>query len=514
MIDATPLLRLYAEIRLARLAQQDAVAEQERVLDRLLACAKNTRFGLAHRFHQLKGVDDYQRAVRLRSYDDFWNEYWHDDFPVLAGSTWPERIPYFAITSGTASGTEKHIPVSRMMLRAHGRAALDVLTHHLAHFPGSRVLGGKTFMLGGSTDLVPLVPGVLQGDLSDIVAREVPRWLAPYSFPPRAEALDSDWEHKVDRLAHLAAGKDIRLLAGTPNWMLAFLDHMTQVTGRGPALAHLFPHLEAIIHGGIGFRPYAEHFTALLTGSMAETREVYPASEGFIAIADRGPGEGMRLLADNGLFFEFVPVAELKANSPPRHWLGNVEPGIDYALVLSNCAGLFSYILGDVVRLVSLKPPRLLVIDRISTMLNVVGEHLSGEQLEDAVLAAASKTQIYVSEYTVGVRHSTGSGKIPAEGGRTRHVFVVEFTRLPHAEALAAFARRLDACLQVDSVDYRECRLGDILLPPPDIIAVPPGTFIAWMKRRGRNKVPRVITDETMLETLVSQPDWTKPPED
>lgn len=501
MIDATPALRLYARLRLAQLRREDAVAAQRRVLADLLRCARNTRFGLAHGFHRLATVGDYQRAVRLRRYDDLWNEYWRDDYPVLDGCTWPGRIPYFAFTSGTASGAAKYIPVSRMMVRANRRAALEVLVHHLANRPDSRVFAGKSFILGGSTDLVQLAPGVLRGDLSGIAANEVPPWLTPWSFPPRAEALEADWERKIDRLARLAADRDIRLLSGTPNWVLAFLDHMARVIGRGPAIVELFPRLETYVHGGVGFRPYAERFAALLAGSRAETREVYPASEGFVAIADRGPGEGLRLLVDNGLFFEFVPLAELAAAEPTRHWLGNAETGTDYALALTTCAGLYSYLLGDVVRLVGLRPPRLLVVGRTSTMLNVVGEHLSGAQLEDAVVAAADETRSAIGEYTVGLRHCP-------DGGRARHVFVVEFATLPPPDGLAAFARRLDATLQGGSLDYRERRAADIALLAPEVVAVPPGFFAAWLKRRGRlggqNKVPRVMPDQAMLDEVLS----------
>lgn len=501
MIDITPLVRPYAHARLARLAREDAVAAQRRVLARLLHRARDTRFGRDHAFHRLKSVGDYQAVVPLRCYDDFWREYWQGAYPCVADITWPGPIPYFAFTSGTSSGSSKLIPVTPEMMRANRRAAVDVLVHHLGRNRASRVLGGKAFLLGGSTDLVEVAPGIRRGDLSGIIATEVPRWLAPWSFPPPAEALQADWERKIDRLTRLVVSQDIRLLSGTPSWVLAFLDRLASFTGRGPAIAELFPRLEAYIHGGVGFRPYRQHFAALMAGSRAETREVYPASEGFIAIADRDYGEGLRLLADNGLFLEFVPLAELETVAPIRHWLGNAETDLDYALVLTTCAGLWSYVLGDVVRLVDRHPPRLLVTGRTSTMLNVVGEHLSGEQLEDAVVAAATETATMIDDYTVGIR-------LEGAGGRGRHVLVVEFAAPPAPASLAAFAQRFDATLQAGSLDYRERRAAEIGLLPPELVTVPPGFFAAWMKRHGRlggqNKVPRVLADETMLNDLLT----------
>ncbi len=194
MLDATPLLRLYARYRLPRLAAQNPAAVQREQLLKLVAHARETRFGRDHAFAVIHSVADYQNAVPLRRYEDFWEAYWRDRFPQLTDVTWPGRIPYFAVTSGTATGVTKHIPVSREMVRANRRAVLDLLAHHIASRPRSRVLGGKSFMLGGSTDLVRCAPGVAEGDLSGIAVNEVPRWARSRYFPPRDLALISDWE--------------------------------------------------------------------------------------------------------------------------------------------------------------------------------------------------------------------------------------------------------------------------------------------------------------------------------
>ncbi|HSV28299.1 MAG TPA: GH3 auxin-responsive promoter family protein [Candidatus Omnitrophota bacterium] len=488
MLDATFLLRLYANIRLTQLAREDPAATQARQLLGLVRRAQATRFGQDHGFARIRSVADYQARVPLRRYGDLWEGYWKAGYPVLDDVTWPGRIPYFAFTSGTTSGSAKYIPVSRDMVAANKRAALDALVHHIAAHPASHVLGGKSFILGGSTDLVQEAPGVLRGDLSGIAAKEVPRWARPYSSPPVELALEADWEAKIDRLARLAAAQDIRSLSGTPSWVLVFLERVARLAGRPPA--EIFPRLELYIHGGIGFAPYRDRFRTVLP--QAATREVYPASEGFVAVSDRAPGRGMRLLLDNGLFFEFVPVAELDGPSPTRHWIGTAEAGVDYALVLTSCAGLWSYVLGDVVRLVETRPPRLLVVGRTAHMLNVFGEHLSGEQIEDAVVAAADGQAVL--EYTVGAR-------FPGGGTRGHHVFVIETRYLP-----PDFAQRLDRALCAGSLDYAERRAAGIGLDTPRVIPVPPGFFTAWMKRRGKlggqHKVPRVVGEEELERLL------------
>ncbi|HTH17595.1 MAG TPA: GH3 auxin-responsive promoter family protein [Magnetospirillum sp.] len=492
--DLTPLARAYTRRRLRALAGQHPAETQRRLLLGLVKHAAGTRFGRDHGFSRIASVNEFQARVPLRRYDALWREYWEGAYPILDGMTWPGAIPYIAFTSGTSSNSAKNIPISPALLAANRRAALEVMVHHLANRPESRAMGGQSFMLGGSSDLAEVAPGVRRGDLSGIAACEVPLWARPYSFPPIEEALETDWDAKIDRLAKLACGRDIRSISGTPSWVLLFFERM------GKRAADLFPHLEAYIHGGVSIRPYTQAFARLLEGTHAEMREVYPASEGFIAVADRGFGEGLRLLVDNGLFFEFVPVAELDRSSPTRHWLGNAETGIDYALVLSTCAGLWAYVIGDVVRLVERAPPRLLVVGRTSYMLNVFGEHLSGEQIEDAVLAAAGGAAI--NDYAAGAQ---------SQDGRGRHVFVMEFA-LP--ADVAAFATALDRHLCAGSLDFRERRAGNVSLDAPHVVAVPPGFFAGWMKHRGRlggqNKVPRVINDERLLADLLKEAECAK----
>ncbi len=500
MIDATPLLRLYAGYRAMRLARQNAVAEQRRQLLRLVRKAAATRFGRDHRFAEIRDVAGFQARVPLRRYEDMWDGYWRRAFPRLTDCSWPGTIPFFALTSGTTSGATKYIPCSREMNRSNDWAALDILVHHLANRPRSRVLGGKSLMLGGSTDLVENAPGIRSGDLSGIAVSQIPGWAQSYCFPPPELALIADWEEKIDKLAHAALGEDIRAITGTPSWLLIFFERVFSLAANGPPrLRRLFPDLELLIHGGVNFAPYRLQFEELLSGGHAELREVYPASEGFIAIADRRFGEGLRLIVDNGLFYEFVPAAELAAASPTRHWLGTAEPGVDYALVVSSCAGLWAYVLGDTVRLVERDPPRLLVTGRTSYSLSAFGEHLTGEEIEQAVSQAAEAARVSIADFTVG---PVFPGMSQARGG---HLYIVEFSDAG-PPGVAAFARAIDEQLCRANDDYRAHRAGGFGLEPPTVMVVGHGTFAAWMRSRGQlggqHKVPRIIADPKLFAEL------------
>ncbi len=502
MIDGTPFLKLYARKRGAELDRENAVEAQEQQLLKLVRCAANTRFGRDHDFATIRTVADFQARVPLRRYEDMWRDYWQPTFPRLTDCTWPGTISYFALSSGTTSGTTKYIPVSDDMNKSNSNGAKDMLVHHVRNRPHTKLLGGKNFMLGGSTDLTELAPGIYAGDLSGIVAARLSAWSRPFVYPPREVALIADWEKKIDVLAHGVLKEDIRSVAGTPSWVLLFFERLFALQPERPRnLRAFFPHLEMVTHGGVNFAPYRPQFEALLEGSHAETREVYAASEGFIASADRCPGEGMRLAADNGNFFEFVPLSELGNAKPTRHWVGNIELGVDYAIVVSSCAGLFGYVLGDTVRFVDRKPPRLLVTGRTSYSLSAFGEHLTGEEIEDAVGAAAKAIGAAIADFSVG------SVFPDASRSRGGHLYVVEFIgATPDAAQSKRFLDEIDTVLSQCNDDYRAHRFGGFGLDPPLLKAVPRGTFEAWMKSRGQlggqHKVPRVIANQDLFTSL------------
>jgi hypothetical protein len=481
--DATPLLRAAGTLRLRQIERLDPATTQAALLRRLLRRAAGTRFGAAHGFAAIRDVVDYQARVPLRRYEDFWREWWQPSFPRLDNATWPGLVPYLALSSGTTSGTTKYIPVTWPMVRANRRAALDVLAWHLRHQPRSRVFGGLSFMLGGSTALERVAPGVRQGDLSGIAAAEVPRLLAPWGFPSRDLALIADWDRKLEALAERTPVAAVRMLSGTPSWLLVLLQRLAARHGMPP-----LPGLELLVHGGVAWAPYRDRLAPFLPPGCA-TREVYPASEGFCAIADRGEGEGLRLLLDRGVFWEFVPVGELDAPNPTRHWAATIETGIDYAVIVTSCAGLWSYVLGDTVRFLDRAPPRLLVTGRTSYSLSAFGEHLSREEIERALLGAAQGLGLGIAEYTVG----------PVFGAtRGHHRWLVETAAAADPAGAARLAQALDAALVGANDDYAAHRRGG-QMDPPEVTLLPPGAFARWMRAEGKlggqHKVPRVLAD-------------------
>ncbi|MDE0333916.1 MAG: GH3 auxin-responsive promoter family protein [Defluviicoccus sp.] len=504
MYDATWLLRLYARRRLGHLARTDPPAVQRGVLSSLVRRARGTRFGRDHEFAAVRSLDDYRSRVPLRDYDAFWESYWRMPFPHLYGCTWPGPIPWFAVSSGTSTGTTKFIPVSREMRRSNVRAGAELLVHHLAGRSDSRLLAGRVFMLGGSTGLVRRAPGVFSGDLSGIAAATMPGWARLRYFPPRELEDIADWEAKVERFAERSLETEITAVAGTPSWLLIFFERLAEIAG-GKRIADIWPGLELLSHGGVAWAPYRDRFAALLEGSRAETREVYPASEGFFAVADRGDGDGLRLLLDTGIFYEFVPLDRLDSPNPDCRWIGDVEPGVNYALAVTTCAGLWRYLVGDTVTVIERSPPRVLVTGRTSYMLSAFGEHVIGIEVERAVAEAARAIGATVADFAAG---SVFPEKTGARGG---HLYIVELGARggeegPDDERDARFAERLDATLCRLNDDYAAHRAGGYGMDAARVRILAPGGFAAWMKSRGKlggqNKVPRIVNDPELFAAL------------
>ena len=486
---------LYARRRVAHLAGLDPARSQARTLRRLVLTARATKFGRDHGFGSIRTVADFQARVPLRSYEDLWRDYLAASYPRLDSATWPGPIPYFALTSGTTQGATKYIPVSRAMLASNQRAAKTMVAYHLAARPDSRLFHGKIFFLGGSTSLEAPCPGVRQGDLSGIAAMEAGDWLRPFTFPPLDLALDDDWDRKLATLAERSACEPITLISGVPSWLLALFGRLLELTGKR-TIAEVWPTLEVVVHGGVKFDPYRASFAEVLGDPRIRLQETYPCSEGFIAFEDPATGL-LRLALGHGLFYEFVPVDELDRPNPTRHWLGDVRVGVNYAIVVSTCAGMWGHVVGDTVRFESLDPPLLTFTGRTKYALSAFGEHLISEEVEGAIAAAAGATGARVRDWHVGPVFAGPLG---------HHHYLIEFDRPP--DDLAGFRRSLDADLSRRNADYKAHRAEGVGLPLPEVWACRPGGFDGWMrsvgKLGGQHKVPRMDGSGTLTAGIAA----------
>jgi hypothetical protein len=486
-----------------RRAAADPAAAQRRVLRRLLDRARHTAFGRRHGFSSIAGHADFIRAVPIADYVARleWVQ------RMLAGEPdvcWPGKVRYFAQTSGTTAG-DKRIPVTDDMMKSDTRAALAIFAYYARRGRGlvRSLMAGQLLFLGGSTALTPTAGGACIGDLSGIATRSL-RWPLVKHYEPGLElALIDDWEEKIDKVARRVVGRDVRFVTGMPSWVRVLFDRLCALRGAASegAISEVWPNLRLFVHGGVSFAPFRAAFQRYFRPEHPlEYLEVYPASEGFVAIqAEAGHG-GMEVLTDNGVFYEFVPLSDWGRADAPRLSLDQVKTDVPYSVVVSTNAGLWAYDLGDVVRFVSLRPPRIVFAGRNKHFINAFGENIIAEHVTEALAAAAAATGAEVAAFSAAPRYGDARRRAGA------HQYVVEFDRPPQA-GLEEFAEQIDRSLRQINHDYSVKRKGDLGMTRVEVTAVPKGTFYAWMKKRGKlggqHKVPVCANDRRYVDELL-----------
>ena len=478
--------------RLRRNVSQPAQAQRE-VLADLVAAAENTAFGRDHGLAKGMDVADYQRAVPVRDYEGL-KGYMDRAVAGEADVLWPGVPLYFCKTSGTTSGA-KYIPLTKDSMPNHIGSARNALLGHIAGTGDASFVDGKMIFLQGSPELAKTPGGVHLGRLSGIVAHHVPGYLQANRLPSWETNCIDDWETKVDAVVRETCTEDLRLVSGIPSWVQMYFERLLEHTGKA-TVREVFPNLSLFVHGGVAFGPYAERFRQLLGFDIARV-ELYPASEGFLAYQDAPEVEGMLLNVNDGIFFEFIPADRYFEDAPPRWTVGEVELGVQYAVVLSSNAGLWGYDIGDTVKFVSLDPPRVVVTGRIKHFTSAFGEHVIAEEVEGAAQEAVAAHGGVMSEFHV-------APQVTPDEGLPYHEWVVAFDTLP--EDMAAFATTLDAALQTRNPYYKDLIQGAVLRPAV-VTPVPVDRFTEAMRKRGKlggqNKVPRLANDRAMADLLL-----------
>ncbi len=499
---------------LPRLAQvrQEPLARQAAVLRYLLGTARGTEWGRRYGYHAGLSAEAFAARVPVRTYEQLYPEL----EKVLRGQPdvlWPGPAPRWqARSSGTTNARSKYLPLTPAALRDnHYRAGRDMLALATHLYPAARLLAGKTLSLGGSVGASPFEgapgSGALTGDVSALIMRQLPGWAQALRTPPLALALLDEWEEKIERIAAHVRRQDVRVLAGVPTWMLVLLRRVLALA-QADDLRQVWPRLGLFLHGAVAFGPYRPLFEQLMPGEQLRYLEIYNASEGYFALQDEPDSADLLLLLDHGIYYEFLPAEQFESLDPRPVPLEAVELGRNYALVISTSAGLWRYLVGDTVRFTSLRPYRVRITGRTKHFLNAFGEEVIVENAEAAVAAAALATGLLVRDFTAApVFFAAGPGS--SRGG---HEWAVELLPASAAQLAppdpAVFARQLDQALRALNSDYDAKRHRDLALALPRVHFVPPGTFEAWLRGRGRLggqlKVPRLGNSRQVLEEVLT----------
>ena len=465
--------------------------DQDNILKSLLKNGSKTVFGREQHLENVKTYEEFREAVPIRDYEQF-KPYIDQIKQGKHNVLWKGQPIYFAKTSGTTSGV-KYIPISRDSISNHINTARNALLCYMAETGNSAFANGKMIFLSGSPEL-ERVAGIPTGRLSGIVNHHIPHYLRTNQLPSYETNCIEEWETKLDKIVEETIRQNMTLISGIPPWMQMYFDRLTQVSGK--QIKDIFPNFSVLVHGGVNFEPYKDRLLDSI-GKPVDTIETYPASEGFFAFQDSRQEEGLLLNTNSGIFFEFIPAAEIFEDRPTRISLKDVKTGINYALIVSNNAGLWGYNIGDTVRFVSTNPYRIVVTGRIKHFISAFGEHVIGEEVEYSLMKAAKEEGVQINEFTV-------APYIMRQGeGKSFHEWFVEFEQRP--ADIHAFARKVDINLRKKNIYYDDLISGNIL-QPLQIHPVKKNGFIDYMKSIGKlggqNKVPRLSNDRSFAEDL------------
>lgn len=465
---------------------------QQAVLQELVYKARETEFGKAHGFSSIRNHGDFLRQVPVKDYEGLRD--WFDQ--VKTGKSnllWPGKPLYLAKTSGTTSGT-KYIPISRDSISNHINGARDALLNYIYHTGNASFLDKKLIFLSGSPKLEE-VGGIPTGRLSGISNHHVPAYLRRNQVPSYETNCIEDWEEKLERIIDETLHQRLGLISGIPPWVQMYFDRIRARTGSD--IKDVFPDFTLFVYGGVNFSPYRKKLFDSI-GKMVDSVELFPASEGFFAFQDLPTSEGLLLLLNSGIFYEFIPAEEFFSENPTRLSLQDVELDKNYALIINSNAGLWGYSIGDTVKFVSKNPWRLIVSGRIKHFISAFGEHVIAEEVENALKRTLEyHPEVAISEFTV-------APLVNPEEGLPHHQWLIEFDRPP--ANMPAFERRLDESLCRLNSYYRDLIEGKIL-STLFVRPLPKGAFQAYMKAQGKlggqNKVPRLSNDRHLAEGLL-----------
>lgn len=473
---------------------------QKQELRKLMIHAQHTRFGKAYDFQSMLKIFKkkpneafyaaFKNNIPVFDYDKLYQEWWHLAKAGKPDICWPGKIKYFALSSGTSGASSKYIPVTKDMVKSIRKTSIrQILSLSRYDLPNEQFTKG-ILMLGGSTNL-RRSGTYFEGDLSGITAAQIPFWFQHFYKPGKKIAKTTDWGEKLDEITLKAKDWDIGIIVGVPAWLQILMEKIIRHY-QVQTIHDIWPNLRIFVHGGVSFEPYKKGFEKLLAHPLIYM-ETYLASEGFVAFQAFPDRRSMRLVLNNGIFYEFIPFTDenfdengVMKENPVTLRIDQVEENKEYALLLSTNAGAWRYLIGDVIKFASKEDSEIVITGRTKHFLSLCGEHLSLDNMNKAIELVSEELNFDVREFTV-------IGE-PYENLFAHHWFVGTDDEVDPDELKTA----LDAQLMVLNDDYKVER--GHALKEITVTVLPVSVFYDWMrqlgKEGGQNKFPRVLKKE------------------
>ncbi|REC48951.1 GH3 auxin-responsive promoter family protein [Chryseobacterium pennipullorum] len=470
--------------------KKNADKNQEELLLSLVTTARKTLFGREHDFENIHSVQEFQEKVPVADYEDL-KPYIERVKKGQANILWTETPEYLAKTSGTTSGS-KYIPISKEGMPFQIAGAQSALFHYISQKNNADFVNGKMIFLQGNPELEEVF-GIKTGRLSGIVAHHIPGYLQKNRLPSWETNIMEDWEAKVDKIIEETEFENMTLISGIPPWLIMYFEKLVEKHGK--KIKQLFPNLQLIVTGGVNYEPYRDKMEDLLGGKV-DIIQTFPASEGFFAFQDDYTKEGLLLLTNHGIFYEFIPLEEYGKPGARRLSLKEIELHKDYALILTTNSGLWAYSIGDVVRFIDKNPYRILVSGRTKHFTSAFGEHVIAFEVEEAMKAALEKHPAQITEFHL-------APQVNPDEGLPYHEWLIEFEKEP--ENMETFRNELDLQLRARNTYYDDLISGNIL-QQLRITCLSKNAFHEYAKSQGKlggqNKTPRLANDRNTADLL------------
>ena len=473
--------------------------QQRKTLLKLLTKARYTQFGEAFEFDSILLATNpekmFQKMVPIYDYDKIYADWWHKTTEDETDVCWPGKIKYFALSSGTSGAPSKQIPVSSSMLRSMRKTSIRQVLSLTNYGLPEEFFQKGVMIVGGSSDLQNM-GHYYQGDLSGINATKMPFWTSPFYKPGKDIVKLKDWNAKIEEIVNHAPEWDISMITGVPAWNQIILEKIVE-RYKLNNIHDMWPNLQVFIYGGVAITPYLKSFEKLF-GKKVHYLETYLASEGFLAYQSRKDIKGMELLLDSGIFMEFIPFNESNFNSdgslkenPEIKLIDEVQEDTEYALLISTNSGAWRYMIGDTVKFTSLEHHEIIITGRTKHFLSLCGEHLSVDNMTEAIHKLSTELNVPIKEFTV-------SGTV--NGSNFGHHWFLGMDNPPIDKE--TMLTKLDEYLKALNDDYAVERRH--ALQNLQIEVIPSSKFYEWMEQKGKlgsqNKFPRVLQNKNYTE--------------
>ena len=464
---------------------------QVKTLHKLIKTASKTEFGLYYRFDDVLFSEDFirsfQKQVPFSDYDSMYRHWIHRAMDGAPNVIWPGKIKYYALSSGTTGSPSKRIPITKQMIRSFQKNSIKQFAS-TSRFDLSDEFYQKSFLVVGGSSQPEKVGPRFEGDLSGILKKHTSVVLQPLTKPDPKTAAIKDWSKKLDKMVEMAPNWDIATVAGSPTWCIMLLERIVE-RYQLKHIHELWPHFELYVWGGVYIEPYLDRFEKIC-GKKVHLLNTYLASEGYMAFQNNPESKGMQLLTKSGIFFEFIPFNadnfDASGSVLPHakaYTLDEVKEGVDYALVISTNAGLWRYIIGDLVQFTDASNYEIIISGRIKQYLILTGEHLSLDNINNAIRLTAAKTGVSIPEFCICV-----------DEVNQKHYW---YFGVADVAASQDIMNSIDQELCALNDDYASCRKYNTLRDP-EAHFLPISKFYEFMETRGKfgsqQKFPRVMT--------------------